>query len=65
MKAVKWTTWSMLTFLVLAGGMVWGRQAAQAEPRRAALRLPWREAGLGERQAAAHKDGQLTPLPRA
>jgi uncharacterized protein (DUF1800 family) len=54
MKAVKWTTWSMLTFLALAGGMVWGRQAAQAEPRRAALRLPWREAGLGERQAAAH-----------
>ena len=54
MKAAKWTTWSMLTSLALAGGLVWGRQAAEAEPRRAALRLPWREAGLGERQAAAH-----------
>jgi uncharacterized protein (DUF1800 family) len=54
MKAVKWTTWSMLTSLALAGGLAWGRQAAQAEPRRASLRLPWREAGLGERQAAAH-----------
>jgi uncharacterized protein (DUF1800 family) len=54
MKAVKWTTWSMLTSLALAGGLVWGRQAAQAEPRRPALRLPWREAGLSQRQAAAH-----------
>src|SRR5437588_824041 len=54
MKAAKWTIWSMLTFLALAGGTVWGRQAAEAEPRRAALRLPWREAGLSERQAAAH-----------
>src|SRR5258708_12488461 len=54
MKGVKGATWSMLSFVGLAGGMVWGGQAAQAEPRRAALRLPWREAGLGERQAAAH-----------
>ncbi len=56
MKAAAWIT---LTAVALAGGLVWGRQVAAAETRRPeaqrpSLTLPWKEAGLTERQAAAH-----------
>ena len=67
MKAANCTaTWTLTTLsaLALAGGMAWGRQGAAAEPRRAAERLPWREAGLTERQAAAHLLNRFAFGPR-
>jgi uncharacterized protein (DUF1800 family) len=59
-------TWTLTTLsaLALAGGLAWGRQGAAAEPHRAALRLPWREAGLTERQAAAHLLNRFAFGPR-
>jgi uncharacterized protein (DUF1800 family) len=68
MKAASWTaTWTLttLTSLALAGGLAWGRQGAvAAEPRRAAERLPWRQAGLTEREAAAHLLNRFAFGPR-
>jgi uncharacterized protein (DUF1800 family) len=68
MKAASLTaTWTLttLTSLALAGGLAWGRQAAAAaEPRRAPERLPWREAGLTEREAAAHLLNRFAFGPR-
>jgi uncharacterized protein (DUF1800 family) len=67
MKAANCTaTWTLTTLsaLALAGGLGWGRQGAAAEPRRAAERLPWREAGLTERQAAAHLLNRFAFGPR-
>jgi len=68
MKAANWTaTWTLttLTSLALAGGLAWGRQGAvAAEPRRAAERLPWRQAGLTEREAAAHLLNRFAFGPR-
>ncbi|HEV3075323.1 MAG TPA: DUF1800 family protein, partial [Thermoanaerobaculia bacterium] len=67
MKAANCTaTWTLTTLsaLALAGGLAWGRQGAAAEPRRAAERLPWREAGLTERQAAAHLLNRFAFGPR-
>jgi uncharacterized protein (DUF1800 family) len=61
MKAAIWTT---LTSLALACCLAWGRQVAAAEPHRAALRLPWRDAGLTERQAAAHLVNRFAFGPR-
>src|SRR5260370_1085969 len=61
MRATLWTT---LTSLALACCLAWGQQAAVAEPHRAALRLPWREAGLTERQAAAHLLNRFAFGPR-
>jgi len=67
MKAANCTaTWTLTTLsaLALAGGLAWGRQGAAAESHRAALRLPWREAGLTERQAAAHLLNRFAFGPR-
>jgi uncharacterized protein (DUF1800 family) len=61
MRAAIWTT---LTALALACCLAWGQQVAAAEPHRAALRLPWREAGLTERQAAAHLLNRFAFGPR-
>jgi uncharacterized protein (DUF1800 family) len=60
------TTWTMtlLTSVALAGGLAWGRQGATADPHRASLRLPWKEAGLTERQAAAHLLNRFAFGPR-
>jgi uncharacterized protein (DUF1800 family) len=60
------TTWTMtiLTSVALAGGLAWGRQGATVEPHRASLRLPWKEAGLTERQAAAHLLNRFAFGPR-
>jgi uncharacterized protein (DUF1800 family) len=55
MKATIWAISSILTSLTLAAGLAWGRQPAGAGTERtASSRLPWKEAGLSERQAAAH-----------
>jgi uncharacterized protein (DUF1800 family) len=67
MKAANCTaTWTLTTLsaLALAGGLAWGGQDAAAGPRRAAERLPWREAGLTERQAAAHLLNRFAFGPR-
>jgi uncharacterized protein (DUF1800 family) len=67
MKAASSTaTWTLTTLsaLALAGGLAWGGQGGVAEPRRAAERLPWREAGLTERQAAAHLLNRFAFGPR-
>ncbi|HLX07021.1 MAG TPA: DUF1800 domain-containing protein [Thermoanaerobaculia bacterium] len=72
MRAASVTTWTttVLTSLALAGGLAWGRQGSQgrqgvsAGERRPASRLPWREAGLGERQAAAHLLNRFAFGPR-
>ncbi len=69
MRAASVTTWTttVLTSLALAGGLAWGRQGRQevsAGERRPAPRLPWREAGLGERQAAAHLLNRFAFGPR-
>ena len=67
MKAANCTaTWTLTTLsaLALAGGLAWGGQGGAAEPRRAAERLPWREAGLTERQAAAHLLNRFAFGPR-
>src|SRR6202043_2391719 len=70
MKAANCTaTWTLTTLsaLALASGLAWGRQGAAAEPRpRRAVpeRLPWREAGLTERQAAAHLLNRFAFGPR-
>jgi uncharacterized protein (DUF1800 family) len=67
MKAA--AVWTTLTSMALAGGLVWGRQLAAAETprletRRPAVRLPWKEAGLTERQAAAHLLNRFAFGPR-
>ncbi|HEY6323971.1 MAG TPA: DUF1800 domain-containing protein [Thermoanaerobaculia bacterium] len=70
MRAANWTaTWTLTTLsaLALAGGLAWGGQGAAAEPRpRRAVpeRLPWREEGLTERQAAAHLLNRFAFGPR-
>jgi uncharacterized protein (DUF1800 family) len=67
MRAANCTaTWTLTTLsaLALAVGLAWGGQGAAAEPRRAAERLPWREAGLTERQAAAHLLNRFAFGPR-
>ena len=66
MKAASVTTWTatVLSSLALAGGLAWGRQATAPDARRPAPRLPWREAGLGERQAAAHLLNRFAFGPR-
>jgi uncharacterized protein (DUF1800 family) len=61
MKAAIWTS---LTSLALACCLAWGRQVAVAETSRAAPRLPWREAGVTERQAAAHLLNRFAFGPR-
>ncbi|HVR09430.1 MAG TPA: DUF1800 family protein, partial [Thermoanaerobaculia bacterium] len=62
------TTWTLtiLTSVALAGGLAWGRQgaAAEHERHRSSLRLPWKEAGLTERQAAAHLLNRFAFGPR-
>ncbi|HYL04522.1 MAG TPA: DUF1800 domain-containing protein [Thermoanaerobaculia bacterium] len=60
------TTWTItiLTSVALAGGLAWGRQGAAAERHQSSLRLPWKEAGLTERQAAAHLLNRFAFGPR-
>ncbi len=61
------TAWSiaLLTCAALAGGLAWGRQpSSTSEPHRSSLRLPWKEAGLTERQAAAHLLNRFAFGPR-
>src|SRR5579864_6139505 len=62
------TTWTLtiLTSVALAGGLAWGRQGgtAEHERHRSLLRLPWKEAGLTERQAAAHLLNRFAFGPR-
>jgi uncharacterized protein (DUF1800 family) len=52
------TALTALTALTISAGLAWGRQpvvaAAASERAAASSRLPWKEAGLTERQAAAH-----------
>jgi uncharacterized protein (DUF1800 family) len=67
MKAANCTAaWTLTTMgaLALAGGLAWAGQGAAAESRKAAERLPWREAGLTERQAAAHLLNRFAFGPR-
>jgi len=70
MKAANCTAaWTLTTLsaLALAGGLAWGGQdaAGASRPRRAVPeRLPWREAGLTERQAAAHLLNRFAFGPR-
>ena len=70
MRAANCTaTWTLTTLgaLALAGGLAWGGQGGAAEPRprqAAPERLPWREAGLTERQAAAHLLNRFAFGPR-
>ncbi len=70
MRAANCTaTWTLTTLgaLALAGGLAWGGQGGAAEPRpRQAVpeRLPWAQAGLTERQAAAHLLNRFAFGPR-
>ena len=65
MKAALSNIWTMLAAVALAcAGVAWGRQLVAAEPQRAAVRLPWKQAGLSERQAAAHLLNRFAFGPR-
>ncbi|MBV8200873.1 MAG: DUF1800 domain-containing protein, partial [Acidobacteria bacterium] len=60
------TAWTMtiLTSVAVAGGLAWGRQGPAVQVHRSSLRLPWKEAGLTERQAAAHLLNRFAFGPR-
>jgi uncharacterized protein (DUF1800 family) len=64
MQPAKLKTLAALGALALAGGLAPGRQVAATEPRPAPSRLPWKEAGLSERQAAAHLLNRFAFGPR-
>jgi uncharacterized protein (DUF1800 family) len=66
---MKAAAWIALTAVALAGGLVRGGQVAAAETRRPEARrpglvMPWKEAGLTERQAAAHLLNRFAFGPR-
>jgi uncharacterized protein (DUF1800 family) len=56
--------WSTLASAALVGGLALGLSGAAAETQRQSLRLPWKEAGLTERQAAAHLLNRFAFGPR-